>query len=449
MLQRGLSHRVIQDFLAYVALVRKESGYVPLHSVGIPDPTLLLDYPAGLGNARHAGSDTGRLLNRAALIKLNGGRSTTMGGTVPKGILKAKRGLSYLEVVVTQVKAVQERWDCHVPLILMNSFYTDQPTKELIRDLDCDVRTFVQNEVPRLVEKTLIPLDTGTEEDWVPPGHGDVYRSLLSSGMLEELRAGGYKWAFISNIDNLAASMDPAILGLIEEQDADFLMEVTPRTEADRKGGALVVRNGRLELLEIAQVDPDQRPEFMDIDRFPVFNTNNIWVDLDALAELLADVSLSLPLIQNRKRIKDTDVLQLETAMGAAIGNFRRAKGLKVSRARFCPTKDIGDLFAVRSDACLLDGMGHLVRNPKRPASLPFLPAVHFGDDFLSSPQRINERFEDPASVSLLYAEVFKVFGHVFFERDVTIQGKVEICVPPGQKYCVPRGAVLADRRYP
>ena len=449
MLERGMSEGDIADFLANVALIGAQSGYVPLEKVGIPDPSLLLDYKLLHQDTPEPDKRAKNLLDRTVVIKLNGGRSTTMGGSVPKGVLTAKRGLSYLEVAINQVKGLRQQWDCRSPLLLMNSFFTEHPTREVLGRLAFPVLTFEQNEVPRLVEDTLRPLDTGTDEDWAPPGHGDIYQSLARRGFLDGLRSQGYKWAFISNIDNLAATVDPRILLLIEREGADFLLEVTPRTEADRKGGALVERNGRLELLEIAQVHPDQRELFMDIDRFPVFNTNNIWVDLDAVAERLAAGPLGLPLIQNRKRVQGVNVIQLETAMGAAIGLFPRARGLKVNRDRFCPTKKIGDLFALRSDACLLDSMANLVRNPKRPPTLPLMPSVHFDNDFIDSPLRINERFEDPSSVSLLRAEVFKVSGNVYFERDVIIEGKVEISAQQRETYRVPKGAVLADRNYP
>ena len=144
------------------------------------------------------------------VIKLNGGRSTTMGGSVPKGVLTAKGGLSYLEVAINQVKGLRQQWDCRSPLLLMNSFFTEHPTREVLDRQDFPVRTFEQNEVPRLVEETLLPLDTGTDEDWAPPGHGDIYQSLARRGLrrgprclLDELRSQGYKWAFISNVDNL------------------------------------------------------------------------------------------------------------------------------------------------------------------------------------------------------------------------------------------------------
>jgi UTP--glucose-1-phosphate uridylyltransferase len=331
----------------------------------------------------------------------------------------------------------------------MNSFFTHAPTMKVVRRSDVPVLTFMQNEVPRLQAATLEPLETGTDEDWAPPGHGDVYSSLKSSGLLERLLNDGRRWAFISNLDNLAAWLDPCIPGMIETEAVEFLLEVTDRTNLDRKGGTLVVRNGRLDLLEIAQVSHDERPAFMDIDRFPVFNTNNVWVNLEALEKALNEDTLQLPIIQNTKRVCGSEVIQLETAMGAAIGCFSRARGLRVGRDRFFPTKKVEDLFVLQSDACALDSMFRLKKSPARPESLAYRPSVLFDRNFLDSPLRMHEVFEDPASISLVGAESLTVAGHVFFGRDVKIVGNVRIESPSDRLFQIPRGTVLTDGDYP
>ena len=446
---RGISSSAIEGFLRLVDQLNRQSAYVPLQEVVAPDSGLILqppDNPRELANLGKRGED---LLRHVAVVKLNGGRSTTMDGRIPKGILKAKDGLCYLEIAVKQVQALNHKWRVELPLVLMNSFFTHGPTMDVLGDSDVPIVTFIQNEVPRLEEQTCAPLESGTEEDWTPPGHGDVFDSLYHQGLLENLIKQGFRWAFISNLDNLAASVEPWILGVIERNGIDFLLEVTQRTEVDRKGGTLVVRNGKLDLLEIAQVSPEQRNEFMDIGRFSVFNTNNVWVDLNSLSDLITKRSLELPLIQNHKTVMGTPVIQLETAMGAAVGLFGGARGLKVDRSRFFPTKKAADLFVLQSDACVLDSMNCLQRNPLRPASLPYMPRVFFDPEFLDSPKQFKERFENPRSVSLVYANELDVTGSVFFEENVGIEGTVKIKAPPGVTYRVRRGTTLRDGTYP
>jgi UTP--glucose-1-phosphate uridylyltransferase len=447
--RRGIAVDAVRDFLQKVQDTQTQTSFVPLRSVTAPDPDRILDFPFDPALRRDLDEQGRLLLERVAIVKLNGGRSTTMGGRVPKGILSVKFGQSYLEIIMSQVKALRENTGLDIPLVLMNSFFTHGPTMEIVDSCGLPVYTFLQNQVPRLREDTLEPLETGTDADWAPPGHGDVYGSLLHSGLLGRLLARGCRWAFISNLDNLAAYPEPWIVGLLEREGIDFLLEVTDRTLMDRKGGTLVMRDGRLDLIEIAQVSPEERDSFMDIDRFRVFNTNNVWIDLAVLSDTLKAESLNLPLIQNHKVIAETKVIQLETAMGAAIGCFPRARGLRVSRDRFFPTKKVADLFVLQSDVCLIDSMYRLRRNPQRPDSLPFMPRVSFSSDFLETPDQLYDRFQDPGSVSLLLADSLEVSGPAVFEANVKIEGRVRIDVPNGREYRVRAGSVLRDGVYP
>jgi UTP--glucose-1-phosphate uridylyltransferase len=450
MTSRGIGRETADHFLGMVRQVLEEkSDYFPLEGLSTPGSEFILDPISSNEDIKELKEAGKGLLGKVAIIKLNGGRATTMGGQVPKGVLRAKNGLSYLEIILAQADAIRREWQASCPLILMNSFFTHEPTMRIVGGRRNSPLTFIQNQVPRLLENSLAPLETGTDEDWAPPGHGDVYLSLKTSGLLHGLIKQGFRWAFISNLDNLAACVDPWILGLLESENLEFLLEVTDRTEADKKGGTLVVRDGRLDLLEIAQVSPRERDDFMDIHRFRVFNTNNVWVDLRALAEALEDNSLKLPLIRNHKSIAGNKVIQLETAMGSAIGSFPRARGLRVRRDRFFPTKKTSDLFALQSDACILDFMARLRKNPSRPDSLPLRPRVFFSSDFVDSPDQLTVRFEDSSSVSLVQAHSLEVCGSAFFERDVKIRGRVEITVPNGENWRVPRGAVLSEGKYP
>ncbi len=47
---------------------------------------------------------------------------------------------------------------------------------------------------------------------WYPPGHGDIYESFNNCGLLTELINQGKEYVFISNIDNLGATVDMSIL---------------------------------------------------------------------------------------------------------------------------------------------------------------------------------------------------------------------------------------------
>ena len=294
-------------------------------------------------------------LKKSIVIKLNGGRSTTMGGETPKCMLPAKNNLSFLEITLRHIDALSQKYSIDLPLVLMNSFFTDAPTKQVTQQSNSTVKHFIQNEFPRLLQDTLMPLQTNKEEDWCPAGHGDFYRSFFHSGLLEDFLQQGYRYAFISNIDNLAAVLHPMVLGIFVSNDIDFMMEVTAKRAADVKGGSPVYVKEQASLLEIAQVAPDNINDFMDIQKFPYFNTNNLWFDLHALQALIETDRLALQVIVNKKTIANKNIIQIETAMGSALGCFDKTLVLEVARSRFLPVKRHEDLAYVQSDAVELD----------------------------------------------------------------------------------------------
>src|SRR4051794_22962069 len=238
-----------------------------------------------------------------------------MGMTRAKSLLEAKDGLSFLDVIARQVLGVRERSGARLPLVLMNSFYTREDSlsalaryEQLAAEVPLD---FVQGKVPKIDASSLEPVSWPGDPDleWPPPGHGDLYTSLVTSGMLEKLLSRGYEYAFVSNADNLGAVLDERILGWFASEELPFVMEVADRTEADRKGGHLAARDGSLLLREIAQTPDDDVDAFQDVSKHRFFNTNTLWVNLRALDSLMQDRGgvLGLPMIVNRKTVDPGD----------------------------------------------------------------------------------------------------------------------------------------------
>ncbi|MGZ6705353.1 MAG: UTP--glucose-1-phosphate uridylyltransferase [Solirubrobacteraceae bacterium] len=309
----------------------------------VEDPPRLEDLPG----------DAGDVLRRTAVLKLNGGLGTSMGLRAPKSLIEVKPGHTFLDVIACQTRALG------LALVLMNSAATRAASMAAAGGA---ARDFLQGREPRLWADSREPVSWPRDPalEWCPAGHGDVYVSLAESGMLATLRAEGIDWAFISNADNLGAVADGGIPAWAEAQGAPFVKEVVRGTSADRKGGHLARHHGRLVLRETAQV-PEGDASFSDVERWRFYNTNNLWVDLRALDP----AALDLPLIVNRKPVDPRDpaspeVLQLETAMGAAIGSIEGARAVHVPRARFAPVKTTDDLLVVRSDAYALRADGVL-----------------------------------------------------------------------------------------
>jgi UTP--glucose-1-phosphate uridylyltransferase len=267
--------------------------------------------------------------------------------------------------------------------------------------------------------------------EWAPPGHGDLYTSIATSGMLRQLLKHDYRYAFVSNSDNLGATLDQTILAWFAGARVPFLMEVADRTAADRKGGHIARLCGDgLVLRERAQTPAEDLPAFQDVTHHRYFNTNNLWLDLEALAQLLArrDGVLGLPMIVNRKPVDPSDrsspeVIQLESALGGAIKVFQGAQALRVPRRRFAPVKTTDDLLAVRSDAYVLADEGHVELAPRR-GERP--PVVELDPRFYKLLPDFEARFPAGAP-SLVACERLKVVGDVRFGRDVVVRGSATV----------------------
>ena len=357
-------------------------------------------------------------LRRACVIKLNGGLGTSMGMTRAKSLLEAREGLTFLDVLARQVSAVRADFGVRLPLVLMHSPHTRADSLASLDGLP-DVLDFLQHRVPKLRADDLSAVEWPADPalEWCPPGHGDLYAALRSSGVFKTLLDFGIRYAFVSNADNLGAVLDPVILEWFAASGAPFAMETVIGTEADRKGGHIARRGGRLVLRETAQAESAE--SFGDHRRWRYYNTNNLWLDLEALTEPPA-----LPLIVNRKTVDPSDpaspeVIQTETAMGAALGAFDGALALCVPRSRFVPVKTTDDLLALRSDVYALraDGRVETVAEP---------PYIALDPRYFKRVADFEARFPSGAP-SLRDCRRFIVRGDVRFGARVIDRGRVEV----------------------
>ncbi len=430
---------VIRTFQHYYdQLACGETGLIPESEIepveSLPD---LEKLPTGL-------SEVGRgALPKAILLKLNGGLGTGMGLEKAKSLLTVRtlangEALSFLDIIARQAR------HAGVPLVLMNSFATREDSLAALakhpelrdgnqgrRDIPLD---FVQHKVLKVLQDGLRPAEWPQEPEleWCPPGHGDIYTALVTSGMLDTLLAHGYEVAFVSNADNLGAVLDPLVLGYFVSEKLPFLMEVADRTAADRKGGHLARRksDGRLMLRESAQCPDADMDAFQDIERHRYFNTNNLWIHLPSLKECLAesDGVMGLPMTRNSKTVDPRDpkspkVYQLETAMGTAIASFDHAGALRVPRTRFAPVKACDDLLGVRSDAYVLTPDWRVVLNPERRYGVP---VIRLDAKYYKLIDQMESRFPY-GPPSLIECEALTVKGDVRFGEGVVCRGEVEV----------------------
>ncbi|MFD6175917.1 MULTISPECIES: UTP--glucose-1-phosphate uridylyltransferase [unclassified Isoptericola] len=449
----GVAPAAIETFTRFYRLL--ESGETGLVREADVDP--LVDLP------RHADldvsdTDAQAALARTAIIKLNGGLGTSMGMDKAKSLLTVRDdagddgSLTFLDVIVRQVRAAREATGARLPLVLMNSFRTRDDTLAALApyaDLAVDglPLDFLQNREPKLRVDDLEPVEWPADPtlEWCPPGHGDLYPALHASGVVRALLDAGFRYASVSNSDNLGAAPDGAIAAWFAASGAPYAAEMCLKSPADVKGGQLVVRksDGRIVQRETAQTHPDDVDVSLDPSVHPYFHTNNLWFDLEALAAELDRTGgvLELPLIRNEKTVDPTDasspeVVQIESAMGAAVAVFEGATAIEVGRERFLPVKTTSDLLLMRSDVYELTDDYRLVAQVAA-------PLVKLSTTYKTI-SRFDERFAAGAP-SLRAASSLTVEGDWTFGAGVRAEGDAALA-DAGEPATVPAGAtVTAD----
>jgi UTP--glucose-1-phosphate uridylyltransferase len=391
-------------------------------------------------------------MSKVVVVKLNGGLGTSMGLDHAKSLLPVRSGLSFLDLIARQVLAQRSELGSDIPLVLMNSFRTATDSELLLSDypglaLDNVPLGFLQNMVPKVLEDGMAPAvhDSRPELGWCPPGHGDFYTAIKASGLLDTLLDRGLEYAFISNADNLGAAIDLQLLGYMVGKGIDFMLEAADRTAADRKGGHLcTLSDGRLALRESAQCPPDAIHTFQDVHRHRYFNTNNLWVHLPSLDQLLDQHGsfLPLPTVVNSKTLDPRDpssprVFQLETVMGTAVSLFPHAAAVRVNRRRFSPVKTTNDLLGVRSDAYELAGDGRIALAPGREEP----PVVQLDERYFKMIDAFDERFPTGAP-SLIECDRLSVVGDVTFGANIAVKGRAEVRARTAAQ--IPDGSILS-----
>lgn len=395
------------------------------------------------------------MLSKLVVVKLNGGLGTSMGCRGPKSVIPVRNDLTFLDLTVQQIEFLNRTYDADVPLVLMNSFNTDDDTEKIIRKyagFKVKIFTFNQSRYPRISRDHLTPVakTAKTEDDidaWYPPGHGDFYLSFNNSGLLKQFVQEGREYCFISNVDNLGATVDLNILNLLlhpenNQQSPDFLMEVTDKTKADVKGGTLIKYEDHLRLLEIAQVPKEHVEEFKSVKKFKIFNTNNLWISLPGVQRIIENQTLDMEVIINNKTLDNgLNVIQLETAVGAAMKCFEGCLGINVPRSRFLPVKKTSDLMLVMSNLYSLRN-GTLEMSPLR--MFPSTPLVKLGDNHFAKVKDFLKRFE--TIPDLLELDHLTVSGDVTFGKGVSFKGTVIIIANHGDRIDIPSGATLENK---
>src|SRR3954452_17680091 len=219
----GVDEVAIETFAHYFRLLEHgETGMIPESAIEPLDIGALRDVEV-------SDEDGAAALATTVVIKLNGGLGTSMGMARAKSLLCVRRGLSFLDVIARQVLHLRREHGATLPLLFMNSFRTSSDTLAALARYD-DLAVaglpleFLQNKEPKLLVKDLAPVGWPRDPslEWCPPGHGDLYTAMKGTGLFDKLIDAGYRYAFVSNSDNLGAVPDARVAGWFAESGAPF-----------------------------------------------------------------------------------------------------------------------------------------------------------------------------------------------------------------------------------
>eukprot|EP00812_Abedinium_dasypus_P008342 NODE_210_length_1803_cov_908.806064.p1 GENE.NODE_210_length_1803_cov_908.806064~~NODE_210_length_1803_cov_908.806064.p1 ORF type:complete len:493 (+),score=187.10 NODE_210_length_1803_cov_908.806064:134-1480(+) len=423
----GLKPAFVNTWLGlYEKLCAGDKGFMPEAQI---EPVTELQDLEGLP----AGDP--ELLRKTVMLKLNGGLGTGMGLDRAKSLLEVREGNTFLDIIAQQTVKLRETFPVH--FMFMNSFSTSDDTRDFMRKYPQIHERWgeveiMQNKAPKILQENMMPgvWPAKPNAEWCPPGHGDLYAALVCSGKLDLLIDAGYEYMFVSNSDNLGATMDLRLLGHLAGKGVPMIMEVCVRGEDDKKGGHLARsrETGGLTLRESAQCPPEDEAAFQDITKHRFFNTNNLWLNLRHLRAAMGESGvLPLPLIVNEKTIDPSSkenpgpkVFQLETAMGAAISSLAGSDAVIVPFDRFSPVKTCNQLFGLRSDA-------YVISKDFTPELAPGAckPIISFDGNYKMVPDM---EAAIPAGVpSLKDCRKLTVKGKVRFAPGTVIKGEVKI----------------------
>ncbi len=303
------------------------SDLMVLPAAGTPEREAL----AAKGNEAIAAGQVGAVI-------LAGGMATRFGGVVKAGV-EAVEGLSFLEVKVRDIGAAAERAGGTIPLFPMTSFATHDEVVRLGEHAATErtpITCFSQGISLRMdPEGELFRTADGAASPYAP-GHGDLPSALRRSGVLDHFLEGGGRILFMSNVDNLTATLDPAVIGAHIEGAKPMTAEMAPKWPGD-KGGAPAFVDGDLQIVEAFRF-----PEDFDQDSIPVFNTNTLVFDAEKLRE-----PFPFDFFAVRKEVEGKTAIQFERLVGQ-LSAFMPCTFLRVERegpdARFQPVKDPAEL---------------------------------------------------------------------------------------------------------
>ena len=283
------------------------------------------------------------------------------GWSAPSRCSCVRRGLSFLDIIARQVLHLREEYDATLPLIFMNSFRTSADTLAALAAL---------RRPGRRGSAAGVPAEQGAQAARQGPhARSLARRTPASSGArpatatsTRRCSAPGCSTSWSTPATSACSSPTPTTSAPCRTPGWPAGSRPQARRSRSRPCGVPppTARAATSPAASPTAGSSCGRPRrrskedleaLADLERHRFCSTNNLWFDLAAMKQAL-DVRggmLGLPLIRNVKTVDPADkstpeVIQVETAMGAAIEVFEDSALIEVGRDRFVPVKTTNDL---------------------------------------------------------------------------------------------------------
>lgn len=183
-------------------------------------------------------------------------------------------------------------------------------------------------------------------------GNGDVYKSLLKNGMIENMKNHGIKWIFFGGIDNVLLKMvDPLFLGLAIDRKIQIASKTRFKSDELENEGVFCRKNGKPAILDYKNITKEMSEKVDENGNF-LYREANVLSHLLSIDAVEKVSTFNLPyhrafkknIFINDEGMKqvpeDKNSFKFETFIFDAFGFFDDLLLLRVNKDEFAPIKD-------------------------------------------------------------------------------------------------------------
>ena len=201
---------------------------------------------------------------KVGAVLLCGGQGTRLGFDHAKGMydIGVTRPVYIFERHFSYMKAVAKRAGTWFPVYIMTSVLNGEEIRTFLDEHDyfgyerSAVRFYVQNMVPSTDFGGKILMRNASSLVMSPDGNGGWFSSLVSAGLLEDVRAARLEWFNVVSIDNvLQRTVDPMFVGATLLSGMDCGAQVIKKAAPDERIGLICQNHGHPSVIEYYELD--------------------------------------------------------------------------------------------------------------------------------------------------------------------------------------------------